>query len=427
MSLEAEVKKFGAKGAVLKYIHETDPTIPIEPFVLVPVGEDYRLHLKDIEKLGNSLVRSSSPLEDGQRISFAGIFATEKFDLEGSVQYVLNTAKSVDARRYARIHGIEEPIEMALVFQRDSKSHVNWSILRHPHISKLLFIMGRPVDDLTRDSYNYVFDERTKKLQDVSEYNRTRIDGRKRQKEGMWVDLETAIETYKRIESMPEFQTGFVYQMEFGTMPFSVYQFRPFRKKEKASWTLKRRRNLGLFDNEFSISFGITPPEGYELKLVRGFNSNTVHKLVDIYSKLAYEKKPREDIIKEIMESAELNAQEKVYAEMITKIPKGTRGSVETKAFELALRKLNMQLANDETCLYQENMHFYYGKGSDLLFPSAKVWIPQGALQFLSHDWFRSIQHYDVSLIGYQTIYGQTGDKVRVFSDGIRGLVIQRK
>ena len=427
MTLEADVNRFGAKGAVLKYIHETDSSIPIEPFVLVPVGEDWRLHLNDIERLGDSLVRSSSPLEDGKKISFAGIFGTEKFALDGSVQYVLNSANSLEARRYARIHGIEGPIEMALVFQRDSKSYYNWSILRHPHMSNLLFAMGRPVDDRARVSRNYVFDERTKTLHDVVDYNSSRIDGRKRPEEGMWVDLETAIKTYKKIESMPEFQTDFAYQMEFGTTPFSVYQFRPFRKKEKASWTLKRRRNLGIFDNEYSICFGITPPEGYELKLVRGLNSNKVRNHVNLYSKLTDEGKSREEIIKELMKEAEFNEQERIYAEMITRIPKDTLGSVETKAYELALRKLNRQLAKDETCLYQEDMHNYYGKGSDLVFPNAKVWVPQGALQFLSHEWFRPLQHYDVSLLGYASLGGKTGDKVRVFSDGVRGLIIQSK
>ncbi|MEK6914909.1 MAG: hypothetical protein AABW83_04625 [Nanoarchaeota archaeon] len=40
MNLKEEIKIYGAKGAVIKYIHEYDNTIPIEPFVLVPVGHD---------------------------------------------------------------------------------------------------------------------------------------------------------------------------------------------------------------------------------------------------------------------------------------------------------------------------------------------------------------------------------------------------
>src|SRR3989344_6922653 len=76
---------------------------------------------------------------------------------------------------YAKIHGIKAPIEMGLMFQMESKSDWNWGILRHPHQENLLFIMGRPVPDPYRISDDFVYDERTGKLQDITNFCRVRV------------------------------------------------------------------------------------------------------------------------------------------------------------------------------------------------------------------------------------------------------------
>ncbi|MBI3334838.1 hypothetical protein HYZ97_05100, partial [Candidatus Pacearchaeota archaeon] len=89
MSLEQEVATYGAKGAVLNYIRSNAPEIPIQPFILVPVGQDWREHEREINRLDDSLVRSSSPLEDGQEMSFAGLFETTQFSGQQSVDYVM--------------------------------------------------------------------------------------------------------------------------------------------------------------------------------------------------------------------------------------------------------------------------------------------------------------------------------------------------
>lgn len=423
MTLDEDIRKFGAKGAVLKYIHDTDPSIPIEPFVLVPVGVDWRDYNEQILELGDCLVRSSSPLEDGKRVSFAGLFYTTEFTGERSVNDVLDSVSDEDVLDYAKIHGIKGPIEMGLVFQRDSKSNNNWGILRHPHMPELLFIMGTPIPNPYRFSDNYVYNESTGKLQDVHDYSLSYAFG-ERPKE-LPDYLAESIDVYKKIEAMPEFQTGYTYHMEFGTLPFSVYQFRPFRKKENADWNLD---SIDFSDDVWNdsslICFGITPPEGLELTLARALSTHEIAqgKFIDYYrSELS--DLPHDEIVQKLMERWPLSEQERVYAEQVARIDPNTFGANESEAFDTALSELNKRANKKETCLSQEAMHFYYGRGADLVFPNAKVWIPEGGQQFLSHDWFRSMQHYDIVLVGLSP-HSKTGDKVRVYSDGVKGKVV---
>ena len=79
----------------------------------------------------------------------------------------------------------------------------------------------------------------------------------------------------------------------------------------------------------------------------------------------------------------------------------------------------------DTTCLYQESMHFYYGRDIDLVFPNAKVWIASGGVQFLSHNWFRALQTYDIALVDYGRVYGKTGDRIKILSDGYFGVALE--
>ena len=365
--LGRNIEKFGAKGAVLNYIHKTDQTIPIEPFILVPAGADWRDYFNEVKELGdNCLIRSSSPLEDGERTSFAGLFQTcsydnfRKRDINGLVQEILRSVRNKDVESYAKIHNIEKPISMALIFQKNSNSKMNWGMIRHPHKQNIIFIQGRDVGD-NYLSHDLWFNEETKKLCDLNFPEKEKTEA--------FTYLLDAISAYKKIEKLPAFQTGYAYHMEFGTSPLSIYQFRPFRKKETANWKLdKPPIENGSY---FELCFGITPPEGIELKLVE-FDSR---------------ESPMEEIEKLLIE-------------------------------------LNKKSEKEKICLSQNSVHWYYGKDIDLIFPNAKVWVPDHALEFVSHDWFRAMQHYDIALTGNRVWGKKIGDKVRVYSNGVEGVII---
>lgn len=430
MSLEADVLKYGAKGAVLDYIRSNAPQVPIEPFVLVPVGANWRDYESQIGSLGDCLVRSSSPLEDGQRLSFAGLFATEHFHGQQSVDWVMESLTSEDTLQYAQIHDIKTPIQMGLVFQRDSKSSWNWGILRHPHQKNLLFVMGRPVPDRYRISEDFVYDERTGKLQDVQNFCQVKVHPHFRDAEfkDMPEGIEKAIELYRIIESLPAFQTGFTYHMEFGTYPVSVYQFRPFRRKQQSTWNIDfselERLEEDNYVHKFGLSFGITDREGLDLTLARALSSHEHSKHIERYRK-RHTGKPHDKIVRALLRGWDLSRPERVYAEEVARIDPEVHGGVDSEAFDKAVQRINAQMNRDVTCLYQESMHFYYGRDIDLVFPNAKVWIASGGVQFLSHNWFRALQTYDVALVDYGRVYGKTGDRIKVLSDGNFGVGIE--
>jgi len=426
------IRKYGTKGATLKYIFERDEKVPIEPFILVPVGHDWRDYRNEIRELGECLVRSSSPLEDGKQLSFAGLFHTLPFSGSQSVDNVLESVDYDAVRRYAQIHGVNGPIMMGLVFQRNSDSGINWGMLRHPHIEELIFIQGRPLEglgSLASISYNFVYNEKTKKLHDLDFFTRHGLG----KDEGIDLeqgcsDLPNALETYKKLEDMPAFQTGFTYHMEFGSNPFSVYQFRPFRKKEQADWKLELSDDYEDGVDELPLSFGITPSEGLELILVRALSTKENKKLIEQRRNL--KDLPKDIIVNRLMDLRKygkkriLGAKEKPYAEEIADLDPDIFGSIEEEAFDRALSKLNNNANIENTCLLQEQIHFYYGEDIDLVFPNAKVWVPEGALQFLSHNWFRAMQHYDIVITGFPRMYSyRTGGKVRVYSDGRKGKI----
>lgn len=425
MTLDEKIQKFGAKGAVLNYIRETDPSIPIEPFVLVPVGADWREYRSQITELGDCLVRSSSPAEDGKRVSFAGLFNTVKFSRDDDPNYVLESVNDKDVLDYARIHGVNGPIEMGLIFHKNSKSDMNWGILRHPHIPELLFIMGTG-KNIFGGTYtdDYIYNERMGILQEVFDYNLSKVYGRERDTGELPHNLAEAVDIYKKIELMPEFQTGYTYHMEFGTSPFSVYQFRPFRKKEVADWNLATEDGI-IGPGGSAICFGITPPEGLELTLVRALSAHEQSKFIDYSARSKLRDLSYDKIVERLMKKWPLSEQERVYAEQVAGLDPNISGSNEDEAFGKALSELNRRVKKEETYLFQEDMHFYYGRDIDLVFPNAKVWAPYIGVQFLSHKWFRAMQHYDIVLAGSAEIYSKTGDKVKVYSDGIKGKVVE--
>jgi hypothetical protein len=74
---------------------------------------------------------------------------------------------------------------------------------------------------------------------------------------------------YRRITSMPKFDDGFSYMLEFGLQPLSVLQLRRFRRKEngegiKCSWA----NNNNVISSNFT--FGLTDTEGISVPFYTG-------------------------------------------------------------------------------------------------------------------------------------------------------------
>jgi len=408
-----EIQRYGAKGAVLKYIQEADPSIPILPFFNLAVGTSWRDHEDKITSLGDKLmVRSSSPQEDCPKVSFAGIFSTQycynnsTSTIDWNVNSVIRSLQNKNAQRYAQIHKVQEPLTMGLLFQKYHPGS-KWSMLRHPHQEKVIFLshlLGEECKGL-----DYVYREDTKEVHTLDNFQR------KEELTNLSSDLPLALETYARIEKLPEFQTSYTYQMEFGTLPFSVFQFRPFRKKETASW--KCVPDKPRMEN-YSFPFGITPEEGIELKVVRAIQQIQEYQRF----KNIMEQNRSKDKIKTIIRFLGLNPEERIYAERLVQGYNPEEYSP-TLQLDQILQELNEIYSEENTAVTTGNLH-YNPKGIDIDFPNAKAWIPSkdGNHGFLAHGTFRAIQHYDISLMGYGC-KKRTGGRIRIFSDGINARI----
>jgi len=409
-----DVTKYGAKAVNLDYIKQSIPNAPILPYVLVGVDESWKAREKEILSLGeNILVRSSSPFEDGAEVSFAGLFdsvlASKSIHstLEGAVERVKDSVNDSNTNRYAAIHGITEPLTMALVFQKRHPDNASWSMVRHPHLHNVMFISRQYKEDASSSwvyeqdkgiAYPQEATEEEIKLKDISQ------------------DLERALDFYYSVESLPRYQMGYTYQMEFGVSPFSFFQFRPFRKKEEANWECSST-NISKGEKYQHFTFGITPKEGIELKTIR---------MIDFFSSPSLDqglkgKKDREEVLKIVREAMGLNTEEEIYAQtLFSQLKPG----VVSSAYHLheAVEELHQRYSNESTAVLSGSLHHH--AQIDILFPSSKVWIPSyvGSSNFMAHNCFRAIQHYPISLMGY-LCRNKTGDKVRVFSDGINARI----
>lgn len=423
MSLDNYINIYGTKGATLQYIHDALPKLPIEPFVLVPINGNWRKYKGEIVKLDHCLVRSSSPIEDRGRVSFAGLFKTLEYDGDTSVDKVLKSVDDERVKKYAQIHGITETIRMGLLFHKHSRSAWNFSMLRHPHRSEIFFISRSPVPATFND--NYVFNEETGELFDMYDFFEDRPSGlNQSDPKSITRDIAQGLEAYKLIEKLPTFQDGYTYVMEFGTRPFSIYQFRPFRPKIQANWSIN---GLVLSEHSFKtyyLTFGITPNEGLELTLVRALCSQGHRAHWERYRSELFELN-KDQAVEKLLEQWDLSEPEKVYAEEMVKTDPLQSGSNREEAFSRAIARLNVVSNREDTCLYMENVRKDSGEDIDLIFPNAKVLIPKGGLQFLSHGWFRAMQHYNHILAGYSGLMWRTGDKVRVYGDGVIGKIVK--
>ena len=423
MSLEQDVAVYGRKGATLKYIISELPDAPIPPFALVAAQDDWRAHLAEIAALGHPcLVRSSSLVEDAAGASFAGLFETLGFHGATDVNDVLRSARNRDALTYAKARGIELPTTMGLIFQNINPSDYNWGLLRHPHMPHILFVQGRVTG--SDWSGNLVYDEQSGEFQNVVDWecaaaygeSRVRYRGLDGVRENELDDLRTAIAEYRRIEALPAFQTNHTYHMEFGTDPFAVYQFRPFREKILPSWTLDfdDYASETTWPSKFGLAFGVTPKEGIELNVVRALALGERYQLIE------KTRNAKEHQLDDLMDEWRLCAAERVY---LTEMRKNTDWGL-GRITDQALRWFKRRFEARQTLLFQGSIHFYAGEDIDLVFPNARAWVGHMGLKFLSHKWFRLAQGHEIALMG-AAISGQTGDTVRVYCDGVRGAVVQ--
>jgi len=262
-----DIEKYGGKGAILNYIREKLPNMPVPFYVIKEQGSSLDSVLNDFKSMKKPvLVRSSSPYEYGD---FEGIFESVKdvyneSSLEQAIKKVEESAKSDRVKIYAKQNGFKIEEKIHTIIQEQSDSRYCGAIMRHPNNPDLIFITyfsGRK--KYKQDYDSFLFDEKTQSM----EYNRVFCSSDYFQES----DAKFLVEKYKEIEGLKEITSDHSLFVEFGHSPFSVYQARPFKKVETADFEIPDFKFKEDIWSDFV--FGITPPEGMVLPIVKSIGS----------------------------------------------------------------------------------------------------------------------------------------------------------
>lgn len=401
MSLAEDTQVYGRKPAVLQHIKEELPTIPIEPFVAIAQGEDWKQYLEAITALGPCIVRSASSVEGG-RYGFSGLMRSEPFFGKDAVQAVIDSFTSDQVLMYAQHHGVATPIPVRYFFHKISQSNAHWTMLRHPHIPSRLFISEIP-GTYGSTGRDFVYDQG--RLSYTRDLGIDHIDSADVKFQN---EFTQAIAAFEAIEGLPAFNTEYVYAMEFGTSPLSIYQFTEFR--------LKLQVERFVEPNFFTcpIVFGVTSPKGIELPIVRVLGSRLVEDKFEETQQLKHF--PLEIRVTSLCNTWDINDLERPYAEEVALSQHPFRDYRDHETFHRAIYRI-AQASVKPFALFEEDIH-NGGKEIDLIVPEAAAWIAGVAHDFLSHHLFRAAQHYPLAVLGDISVHPQTGERVRITSDG---------
>ncbi len=216
------------------------------------------------------IVRSSSPFGYGD---FEGIFKSikevyAKRDLKRAIQEIEESAISERTHKYANQNNFKINEEIHTIIQEQQTSEYIGGILRHPNDPDKIYIGFRTDEGMYKnDNFTLVFDESTGKFinKDVNEKNKK--------------DIKTLIESYKEIETLQDISKDHSLFVEYSLNPFSIFQVRPFKKIETADFEIPSSNLKGEYLKDYlltDVCFGITPPEGIVLPVLKSVGINEV-------------------------------------------------------------------------------------------------------------------------------------------------------
>jgi hypothetical protein len=297
------------KFATLEYIVSKLPEIPIAPFERVPRQERrfssiFGTNAERIAKrLGYPVIVRSDGPEDRLGASFAGLFDSrvvldpssepasnrimgikdEKYEsIDEAVRKVRSRYDLERVEKYARDRYIAAPEgEIAAGMQKYVPALVRGLLTRHPHIPGAFFldfeldianVFGS--DNLYPKRSGYVLEDPALAESCLKESLRQSDMGRTnaRVHPSEYGKINTAVHHFTLVEQLERFDPSIAYQMEFSLFPYSFFQFRPFRRKEQASFRIV---DVGTFDNAqyADLVFGVTARDGIVLKNRKGLDS----------------------------------------------------------------------------------------------------------------------------------------------------------
>ncbi len=257
-----DIQRYGGKAAILNFVREKVPTMPIPFYVVKEHSQEMGTLLSTFEQMKKPvIVRSSSPHEYGD---FEGVFESVKgvrneFDLLAAVDRVKRSALSEKAMLYAHQNGFPIDERMHVIVQEQAGSYYDGgAMMRHPNNPDLFIICySTPTRSGARMHYGTVIDYNNGKRV------RNKVLFSSGMEEG---NAKFLLEVYKQLEALEEIAVGQSLFVEFGFDPFFLYQVRPFKKIETADFKVEAPNGASKTD----LAFGITSPDGIVLPLIKG-------------------------------------------------------------------------------------------------------------------------------------------------------------
>lgn len=392
------------KGNTLEYIASSLPTVPIPQF------KRFRKNVKVFavekakriaRKIGYPVLFRSDGPEDRLGASFAGLFYSKVADAEWKAEHAFyQTRYRCDAetvKSYAESRQVPVPsFPIDIIIQKHSQSLIRAVITRHPHKDGALYVdlewgldrnhpkrKGCLVEGDSLDELVCIYKS---EVQDgfFPEEPATDLTDFERIKE----ELKNALRDYREIEKLNQFDRGVSYQAELGLLPYSFFQWRPFRIRKFASFKLDEVSPASGSNHVFEVfvPFGITPPEGLSLMHYACFG-------------------PREGL----GESTEI-----VRRNEVSKFLKMIGGAVE----------------NDEPMAFSFHEIGRYGSALDYhLRKSPKLTIFDGTIKgfgygWQAHDSFRFLERGSLVALAENAPYLTYGNSQMIYwSDGIQGRI----
>lgn len=287
------VHEYGAKAGILKYVKDQLPDIPQVDMVVKNPCEsiDDALSRADKERiLWPRIFRSSAVaelegfegsfpskemdgFEDGNRKIvnplYVGPYSDRKFFNERLRNTILDIERSPKYMKEDYPEYSFLPDKISVIIAEKSPSSIVGTYIKHPHQDDFYIFSISTAQSLEtynpeHSAYYYTPDDSVQKLEGFDKgVVETSYFVDYRARKNITKELDFVRQWHDQIASLPEMDNNWTYQIEFGLDPVCLYQVRPFKPLEKASFSIESN----LDEVYKTLVFGITSPEGIELRV----------------------------------------------------------------------------------------------------------------------------------------------------------------
>ncbi|MDA3836339.1 MAG: hypothetical protein PF542_01840 [Nanoarchaeota archaeon] len=301
---EELVNKYGAKAGINMYIKSELPKIPQAKNIVKTPRESIDDALERAEREGVGWPRLFRSSAKAELWGYEGKFSTkevesfEEFEkkMQGRVMYggVSNRdAYNRDLRELIgsiessssdlkednpKLHG-SLPDKIPVIFAEKSDSSIVGTYIKHPNKDDFYHITITNSSSLVPQFRNIIDPERSMYISNKGKVNRLtvpQIFGSEKYHSPNNLDfnlkkeLEKVVSWHDKFVSLPELDENWAWQVEFGLDPIMLYQFRPFKIKEKADFIIDSPN----VDKPNIYMIGITPKEGINVQVEKDIFNN---------------------------------------------------------------------------------------------------------------------------------------------------------